>query len=271
MFPFIAPRGAHLRNWHYMKPALLLLTTAFVLSPQGVSLPGGSVSIGELPARETFYYDVEWRLITAGRAKVEYVRRPNADWQVNLRLESAGMVSTLYKVEDDYFGYLSPSLCAESVQQNSHEGSRLRETRIAFDASARRATYVERDRIKNAILQQRAIEIPSCVHDVMGGILFLRTLNLEPGKSTMVPMSDGKKSVMAKVEAQAREDVKTPEGTFHTVRYEAYLFNDVLYRRSAHLNIWLTDDRRRLPVQIRVRMQFTIGTITFQLRKHEGS
>jgi|SRR5271157_2936263 len=271
MFPRIAPRGRHLRNCLYMKLTLLLLTTAVVLSPQAVNLPGGSVSIGGLPAKETFYYDVEWRLITAGRARVEYVRRPNSDWQANLRLESAGMVSTLYKVEDDYFAYLSPSLCAESVQQISHEGSRLRDTKIAFNAAARRADYVERDRVKNAVLQQHEIEIPSCVHDVVGAILLLRTLNLEPGRSTMLPMSDGKKSVMAKVEAQAREDIKTPEGTFHAIRYEAYLFNDVLYRRSAHLNIWVTDDRRRLPVQIRVRMQFTIGTITFLLRKHEGS
>jgi hypothetical protein len=42
-----------------------------------------------------------------------------------------------------------------------------------------------------------------------------------------------------------------------------------LYKRPAHLEIWLSDDRRRLPVQIRVRMPFTIGTITLQLEKHE--
>jgi hypothetical protein len=43
----------------------------------------------------------------------------------------------------------------------------------------------------------------------------------------------------------------------------------VLYRRPAHLYVWLTDDRRKLPVQIRVRMPITIGTITLQLEKHE--
>jgi hypothetical protein len=152
---------------------------------------------------------------------------------------------------------------------DSHEGSRERDTKIAFDAAAHRAAYLERDRLKNTTLLQQEIEIPPCVHDVVGGLLYLRTLNLEPGQSVMVPVSDGKRSVMAKVQAQSREEVKTPEGAFHTICYEAYLFNNVLYRRPAHLNIWLTDDRRRLPVQIRVRMQFTIGTITLQLRKHE--
>ncbi|MEI9974418.1 MAG: DUF3108 domain-containing protein [Ignavibacteriota bacterium] len=98
---------------------------------------------------------------------------------------------------------------------------------------------------------------------------FLRTLNLEPGQSALLPLTDGKKSVVAKVEAQQREEVKTSAGTFKTIRYEAYVFNNVLYRRPAHLYVWLTDDPRHLPVQIRVRMQLTIGTITLQLEKHD--
>ena len=108
------------------------------------------------------------------------------------------------------------------------------------------------------------------MHDVFGGLYLLRTLRLEPGQSAQVPISDGKKSVSAKVEAQARETVKTPSGTYKTIRYEAYLFNDVLYRRPAHLYVWLTDDARKLPVQIRVKMQFTIGTITLQLEKEQS-
>ena len=61
---------------------------------------------------------------------------------------------------------------------------------------------------------------------------------------------------MARVEAQQREDIKTPAGAFKTIRYEAFLFNDVLYRRYGHLYVWLSDDARKLPVQIRVRLQF---------------
>jgi hypothetical protein len=152
----------------------------------------------------------------------------------------------------------------------THEGGRLRETKITFDAEARKASYLERDRARNnAVLHAEEIEIPPCVHDVIGGLFFIRTLNLEPGQSTQIPVSDGKKSVLVKVEAQARDDVKTPEGTFKTIRYEAYLFDNVLYKRSAHVNVWVSDDRRKLPVQIRVRMTFTIGTITLLMEKHE--
>jgi hypothetical protein len=257
----LAPPTSHLRHWPFMRlrPLWLFLVPISLASQQGTP----PVS------NETLVYNIEWRLFNAGKANVQWLHEQRSGYQLNLHLESTGFVSKLFKVEDDYSANLSSSLCTESLQITTHEGNRDRETKVAFESGAKHANYLERDRAKNAVVAQHEIEIPSCVHDVVGGLFFLRTLNLEPGQSAMVPVSDGKKSVMAKVEAQAKEDVKTPEGVFHTVRYEAYLFDNVLYRRSAHLNVWLTDDRRRLPVQIRVRMTFTIGTITLRLEKHE--
>jgi Protein of unknown function (DUF3108) len=223
---------------------------------------------GNLPERESLQYNIEWRLISAGKATLDFRSDPPGEAsRVNLRVESVGMVSKLFRVEDDYMALLSSSLCVQNVHSVSQEGSRQREARITFDSAGRKANYVERDRARNSVILSKEIETPPCVHDVIGGLYYLRTLNLEPGESTQVPISDGKKSVVAKVESQQREDVKTPAGTFHTIRYEIFLFDNVLYRRSAHLNVWLTDDRRKLPVQIRVRLQFTIGTITLQLEK----
>ena len=225
-----------------------------------------------LPAKETLYYSIDWRLFTAGKARVELTTtpQPRLGYQVNLHLESTGIVSKLFKVEDDYSANMNSAYCAQSLQMTTHEASRLRETRITFDGEAKKASYLERDRARNnAIVLSQETDIPPCVHDAIGGLFFIRTLNLEPGQSTQIPVSDGKKSVMVKVEAQAREDVKTPDGTFKTIRYEVYLFDGVLYRRSAHVNVWVSDDRRKLPVQIRVRMTFTIGTINLQLEKHE--
>ena len=242
-----------------LKPLLALLVFAPLAAPQS------------LPPRETLYYTVEWRLITAGKAKLEWPSepRPRAGPQVNLHLESVGLVSKFFKVEDDYSANLNSALCGQSLQMTTLEGSRQRETKVTFDSAARKSSYVERDRAKNSVIATHETDIPPCVHDVIGGLYFLRTLNLEPGQSAEVPVSDGKKSVMAKVEAQQREDVKTPQGTFKTIRHEIYVFNNVLYRRPAHLYIWLTDDRRKLPVRVQVRLQFAIGTITLLLEKAE--
>ena len=224
-----------------------------------------------LPAKESLQYNVEWRLIDAGKARLTWTAGgtpAHAGSQVMLHLESTGLVSKLFKVNDDYTATLGPALCALDTRLAAHEGSRQRETLVHYDAESRKAHYLERDLAKPAVLTKQT-DIPPCVHDVIGGLFLLRTLSLEPGRSTQVPVSDGKKAVAAKIEAQQRETLKVPAGTFKTIRYEAFLFDDVLYRRPGHLYVWLTDDAARLPVRIQVRLRFAIGTITIQLEKVE--
>jgi len=225
-----------------------------------------------LPAKEGLLYNVEWRLIDAGTARLTWVAesqpsRPGS--QINLHLESTGLVSKLYKVNDDYSASLGANFCVSDTHTIAHEGSRQRETLVHFDPQTRKASYLERDLVTHAVALAKDTEIPACVHDVIGGLFYLRTQNIEPGHSVQVPVTDGKKTVSAKIEAQQREDVKVPAGTFKTIRYEAFLFNEVLYRRPGHLYVWLTDDRRKLPVRIQVRLRFAIGTITFQLQKED--
>jgi len=149
------------------------------------------------------------------------------------------------------------------------EGKRHRETKLVFDHSRGKASSVERDLIKGSTIASSEVEIPTCAIDVVAGLYKLRMDKLEPGQTTQVPMSDGKKTAYVRVQAEGREQVKIKAGTFNTIRYQIFLFNGVLYSRKADLFVWLTDDAHRLPVQIRARMSFPVGMITFELTKDE--
>jgi hypothetical protein len=231
--------------------------------------PSAVVPAGPLPPSETLQYNVEWRLITAGKMRMSFVAAGAAGFQANIHLESAGLVSKLFKVEDEYSAVLDQGLCARSSFFKTHEGKRQRETRIAFDPERKKASYLERDTVKNTVVLAQDIDIPACVCDIAGGLYRMRTLNLEPGQTAQVPISDGKKSALVRVDSQRIETIKTPGGVFRAIRYEAFLFNNVVYRRSGRAYIWLTNDRRRLPVQIQVHLQLAIGTITLQLEKED--
>jgi hypothetical protein len=250
--------------------ALALL--ALLCVPAESSQSGAAAQHGSLPAKGALAYNVEWRLIDAGKAKLSWstgVQPSHPGWQINLHLESAGLVSKLYKVNDDYTANLSPNFCVQDTHTIAHEGSRQRDTVVHFDPEAKKASYLERDLVTRATVLSKETDIPGCVRDVIGGMFFIRTLSLEPGHSVQVPVSDGKKTVSAKIEAQQREQIKVPAGTFKTIRYEAFLFNNVLYRRPGHLYVWLSDDARKLPVRLQVRLRFAIGTITFELEKED--
>jgi Protein of unknown function (DUF3108) len=223
------------------------------------------------PSHENLEYEVEWRLISAGRAKLSLANfspESTVEREMKLHLESTGLVSRLFHVNDDYTADATGNYCAESTFMTAHEGSRDRETKVEYDASAHKAVFHEHDFAKNTTISHE-VGIPNCSHDIVSGLYQLRTMALEPGKSVFLPISDGKKSVSMKIECQRREEIRTPLGPRKTLLYEIFAFNDVLYQRPGHVHVWLTDDARRVPVQIEIRLQFTIGTITLRLAKDE--
>ncbi len=257
-WPPITRRVAPLLAIAIFLPALATPQAAFNAAPALVP-----------PAHEAFDYAIEWRLITAGKAHLEWNASPSAGPEagdVRLHVESAGLVSRLYLVNDEYTASLAPGFCAQSSLIQAQEGGRHKETRITYDSAAHKASYLEKDLTRNSTVTQE-VTIPGCVHDLIGGLISLRYLRLDPGKSALIPVSDGKKFVMAKVEAQRREALKTDFGTVNTILYEIYLFDNVLFRRSGHLHVWITDDDKRLPIQLQVRLQIAIGTITFRMEK----
>jgi hypothetical protein len=195
---------------------------AIALAMPHISLPQvGMSALPNLapPPHETFDYSIEWRLITAGKAHLEWDGSPTGApdaGDVRLHVESAGLVSRLFLVNDEYSASVGPGFCAQNSLIEAQEGGRHKETRIAYDALAHKASYLEKDLTKNTSVSQE-VTIPSCVHDLIGGLIALRYLKLDPGKTAQLPVSDGKKFVMAKVESQRREQLKTSLGTVNTV------------------------------------------------------
>lgn len=240
------------------------------LSPQAA--PVASIK-PTLPGSEALSYSVEWRLIYAGSAQMTLSpeKGQSAKWESKLHIESGGLVSKLYKLNDNYRVQFQDQFCATDSVFNAIEGKRHHETLVNFDRTALKATYIEKDLLKNTVVHRAETEIPSCVSDIAGALYKLRTLRLEPGQNAQLMVSDGKKLASARVEAQEREQIQTKAGTFKTIRYEAFVFNGVLFKKNARLLLWLTDDSRKMPVQLRARMPFPIGSITFQLDKEEHS
>lgn len=207
---------------------------------------------------------MEWRLIHAGSVTVE--RQPH---QATMHLESAGIVSSLFRIQDVYNVNYEDSSCATSSVMESMEGERHHETRVTYDRSRNHAAFVERDLIKNMVVKEAGTDIPNCVTDTLGAFTKIRSMNVGVGQSAQIPVSDGRRSAQVKVTAMEREGIKTPAGMFQTIRYAADLMNGVIYARKGEVFVWLTDDARRLPVQIRLRTTFPISTVTLQLEKEE--
>ncbi len=251
-----------------VKSRLAALGLFLLLQPQWAqqSPPASTLEPANRPV-EVLQYGIEWRMVRAGVAKLARSPRSGAGWEANLQLESAGLVSKLYRVKDDYRVLYDSAFCASGTTMLAEEGSRRRQTTVTLDREGKKSHYLEKDLLKDSVVLEKNLEIPSCVHDVVAALVRLRAMKLQPGQTVQLPVTDGKKSITARIDAQEKETVKTPSGTYETIRYEAHLFNDVLYKRSGRLFLWLTNDDKQIPVQVRAKLSFPVGTISLQLEK----
>jgi len=256
-------------------PLRLFASCLLLLSPlpgiRSAASPAAAVAAdaaSPFPTPERLTYGVEWRFVTAGNIQIQLTRVTPATWETRLNVSSAGIVNNLYTVRDEYSARMDSAFCAATSTFNAIEGKRRRITTLNFDSSARKVRYEERDLVKNTVASQ-VVEVPSCTHEVTGAFAWIRTQPLEPGKSLIVPMTDGKRFAAVRVEAQRRETITVNGAKYQTIRYEAFLFDNVLYRRKGTLHLWLTDDAERLPVQIRLGLGFPVYNILLTLEKRE--
>lgn len=241
---------------------LMLVTSAAGIAQTQPSAPKA------FPYPEKLEYRIEWRLITAGTANVQIAPVSGTTWQTKLDIESAGVVSRLYRVSDKYQAITNDQFCGINANLDAQEGKRHRLSTLIFDNGKRKLRYEERDLVANKTAS-KVVDIPPCTHEITGALASLRLNRLDPGKTETIPITDGKKTVMARIQAQDRETITIDEHTYHTIRYEAFLFDNVLYRRKGQLWVWITDDASRVPVQIRIRLGFPIGNILLSLVKDE--
>lgn len=215
-----------------------------------------------LPTGEVFVYAAQWRVFPAG---VVTLRMEQAGKEIRMvgAADASGAVGLLYHVHDRYESFLDPAtFCSHSTSRSVEEGFRRVSTSITFDYQ-RGKSYLEHKNLKKNEIRRAENDIPACVTDVLSGIYYAGSLPLLPGKTYYFPVNDGGKTVTVEIHAEAREQVKTPAGTFNTIRVQPDAPSEV-FKDRPKIWIWYSDDAARRPIQFRVRMSWGMMTFTLQ-------
>jgi uncharacterized protein DUF3108 len=211
--------------------------------------------------RQTLRYEAEYRFWTAGVATLRVERNGNQE-HVTAAADSTGVVALLFRVQDRFSAvYDAHSLCSTKLVKHTEEGSHWRDTTITFDYK-RGKSVLEEKNLKSGQSKRTENDIPGCVTDVVSGILYVASLPLLPDATYSFPLNDGGKTVTIQAHVEGREQVKTPAGTFQTIRVGPEGDYSVLKNRG-RISIWYSDDARHLPVQIQARLFW--GTLTVYL------
>jgi hypothetical protein len=219
------------------------------------------------PDRETLTYTVDWRVFTGGTAVFHLEQQPGGLLKVSATADSVGAVNMLFPVIDRFQSAMDTRTgCSQGFSKQVQEGHRKVSTDLTFDYRAGKQTQVEKNLVKGTQKVETA-PTPACVTDSLSGIFYAASQKLTVGQDVGFPLADAMRTVTVFMKVEGKEEIKTPTGTFQTIRVQPTAEEGVVKNRG-NIWIWYTDDARHIPVQIRARLFW--GTITFHLQSIEA-
>jgi hypothetical protein len=220
----------------------------------------------EFPSKETLAFDVDWRVFTAGTA-VFHLEQVGGLQKVTATADTVGGTNMLFPVVDKFqSAFDTRTGCSTGFNKQLSEGLRKVTGDLSFNYQAGKQTQVEKNLVKGTAKTQTA-SIPACVTDSLSAIFYAASQPLVVGQNVRFPLADSMRTVTVVMKVEGKEEIKTPAGTFETIRVQPTAAEGVVKNRG-NIWIWYTDDARHMPVQIRARLFW--GTITFHLRSYEA-
>jgi hypothetical protein len=220
------------------------------------------------PAHETLTYSVDWRVFTAGTA-VFHLDQAGDQEKVSATADSQGAVNMIFPVADKFNSSFDfHTGCSSSFSKQTREGRRKIDSDLTFDGKLGKQRLLERNLVKGTSKTQEA-SIPACVTDSLSAIFYAASQPLVLGQRVDFPLADSMRTVTVFMKVEARETIKTPAGTFQTIRVQPTADEGIVKNRG-NIWIWYTDDARHIPVQIRAKLTLLNINITFRLQSMES-
>lgn len=220
------------------------------------------VSTGSMPfgAGERMEYVVKWGKINPGRGSMEIVGIED------VRGRSA--VHTRFQLKGRALFFSANYLLESWVDQATF-------TSLRFSQDNDDDT-TEKDRVYEIFPERQTYrvnngeELPSVSDPLDEGALlyFVRTMDLEVGQTYELNryFRPDRNPVIVKV--LRKETIKVPAGTYNTIVIQPIIKSRGIFSEGGQAQIFLSDDKERVMVQMRVRLKANIN-ISLQLTRHQ--
>lgn len=116
-----------------------------------------------------------------------------------------------------------------------------------------------------AVINSDSIKIHDVVRDPYSLFYYLRSVPLEIGQVLEFKSFENKKTIPFKLSVTGIENISTEAGTFSCIIVRPYRKGKALLKNKGDMQIWFSNDEKRLPVQIQIKMKF--GSMRLKLKK----
>lgn len=240
-----------------MLPRLFRNIAAFLTSLLLLHLPDTAAAF---PIPERLEFEVSYTGIPAGRA-VQEIRQVGSEIQIVSTAQSADWLKLFFPVNDRIESFLTPGTPSNYIgtphffRERIREGRTRRQKDVRFDRQKLEVTT--KDLLKKT---EKTGTISNKTYDTLSSFFYVRSIPLQVGRSCYIDVFDGKNLWNTEVQVLRREELVTPLGRFKTIVIKPIMKYEGIFARTGDIHIWLTDDDRRIPVQMKSKV--VIGSIT---------
>jgi hypothetical protein len=216
-----------------------------------------------LPEYEKLKFSVKWNFIEAGEVVLEIRGFENMHGRkaycIYSKAQSAPFFDAVFAVNDVNRSWIDyESVCSLKFWSQVSEGGWQKEEILDFNQPDN--TYLLNDNGK----MQMGYSAP-WAQDVLSAFYYMRLQNLEIGKEFSVDVHTGDKTWSLIVKILRKETVSVPLGEFECFVIEPELKQGArLFGAQGKLQVWLTADKRKIPVL--VKAEIPVGVIIAELQ-----
>lgn len=252
-----------------MKKILLfsvLIISSFSFNAALIAPARGQTGDFPFHVGERMKFEVKWAFILAGEATLELMpvtkigEKDAHNFVFTVR--TSEFVDLFYKVRDRIESYTDIDMNHSLFYSRNHEGKSTKDTSIDFDWDKYQAQYSKEGESR----KREPLSIPEGTFDPLSVFFAFRMNDLDQVKKIEIPVTDGKKVVLGRVNVVKSETIKVNGINYDTFLVEPEL-GDIggVFEKSkdAKLEIWVTADNRRIPV--RIKSKVIVGSFVAEL------
>ncbi len=228
-------------------------------SPESRTVENRAFAVGE-----KLRYRLRYGPIGAGSGAMEVKDIKSIDehpcYHVASVTRSNDFFSLFFKVKDQIESFIdTQGIFSRGFRKKIHEG-RFKKTYSVFYDQERHLALSEKD----------TTEIPPFVQDALSSFYFLRTCELIPGKSVFIDYHSNDSVYRLEVQVLRRQRIKVKAGRFNCLVVQPLMDTPgVFFKLKGKLTFWLTDDQRKIPVLMKLKIR--VGSLTAELTRYRHS
>ena len=243
----------------FITAGLICLFTILMLPVTGIAK-----ELGFCPG-EKMTFEVKWAFIPAGKVTLEVLPCEKLDGLPVLHFlftaKTSKLVDAFYKVRDRIESFADINLTHSLLYKKRHEGNKsVRESTVTFDWKKKEARYT------NSENETGSIQIDENTFDPLSVYYAFRVEKPNKNNEIIVRVTDGKKLIKATGKIIKKQKIKVAGKSYNTllVQPEIEGVSGVFKKtKNSKLRIWVTDDKRRIPV--RIKSAVTVGSFVADL------